>query len=125
MKGIPSYLSTVEANVQKMDKQETQYTGNIEKAKQDFDELRAQSVDLDQDELNEARLALRPQMEHEARERVRKATHNGRASIWNFQLSVNESDKLLGEENMTVQHRRQRSKGNDQQRKGKPYEEGR
>ena len=115
MKGIPSYLSTVEANVQKMDEQETQYTGDIEKAKHDFDELRVQAAGLDQDELTGARLALRPQMERAARARIQSGLSSGRINFWHFEGSKNDADRWLDEEGMAERHearkrRREREK---------------
>ncbi|MBQ9719060.1 MAG: MobA/MobL family protein, partial [Oscillospiraceae bacterium] len=73
MAGVKAYLSTIEANADKMDAQEARYNGKIKEAKREFDRLKEQATDLDQDELTDARLVLRPQMEREAQARIRKA----------------------------------------------------
>ena len=125
MMEVEGEISKAAARIVKLDAQEVEFTGAIKREKGKFDELKEQAADLEQNELTDARLDLRPGMEREAHERVSKATHDGRVSIRNFQLSVKEADILLGKENLTVEHRRQRSIGKDQQCKRKLYEEGR
>ena len=68
--------------------------------KEEFDKLKTQTADLDQDELANARLALRPQMEREAQDRIRRAEDGRKISFWNFQSSISDADKLLGEDGM-------------------------
>ena len=62
--------------------------------------MKAQVADLDQDELTDARLDLRPQMENEGRERVHRAEGGRKINFWKFQGSISETDKLLGEDGM-------------------------
>ena len=125
MKGIPSYLSIVEANIQKMDEQETQYVGDIEKARHDFDELRVQASDLDQDELTDARLALRPQMEHDAHECISKSLSRGKASFRYFEKSKKTTDDLLKNDHSDIRQREQKVTAAQSKRKSRLFNQER
>ena len=110
MAGVKAYLSTIEANADKMDAQEARYNGKIKEAKREFDRLKEQAADLDQDELTDARLALRPQMEDVANDRIRKAAPDGKVSFRNFQISVSNADKLLDEDDMDKRRKEQKQR---------------
>ena len=110
MTGVKAYLSTIEANANKIDAQEVRYTGKIKEAKREFDRLKEQAADLNQDELIDARLALRPQMEREAQARIRKAEGGREINFWHFQGSISDTDKLLDEEDMAERCRVQKQR---------------
>ena len=104
MKEVEGEISKSQARIAGLDAQEFKFTGAISREKERFDELKEQAADLDQDELTDARLALRPQMESEGYERIRKATHGREISFWKFQGSIRDTDELLGEEDMAERH---------------------
>ena len=100
MKKVEGEISKCEARIVKLDAQEVEFTGAISREKEKFDGLKAQAADIDQDELADARLALRPQMEREAQDRILRADSGRKISFWNFQGSISDADKLLGEDGM-------------------------
>ena len=100
MKMVEEEISKSEARVVKLDSQGVEFTGAINREKEKFDRLKAQAADIDQDELADARLVLRPQMEREAQNRIRRAKGGREISFWNFQGSISDTDKLLGEDDM-------------------------
>ncbi len=108
MKQIKSEISSAEADMVKLGKDETTLTDAISKEAEKFTELKEQAAGLDRAELTDARLALRPQMEDQAKERIRGAMSSGKISFWNFQLSIRDADKLLGEEGMAEQWEREK-----------------
>ena len=103
MKQVKSEISGAEADMVKLGKVETTLTNAIGKEREKFTELKEQVAGLDRGELTDARLALRPQMEAQAKERIRGARSSGKVSFWNYQLSIKDADKLLGEVGMAEQ----------------------
>ena len=101
MKDVEGEISKSEARIVELEAQELEFTGTINREKEKFDDLKAQAADLDQNELTVARLALRPQMENEGHERIRKSTPDGRVSFAKYQASVREADGALGEDDIT------------------------
>ena len=111
MKQVKSEISGAEADMVRLGKDETTLTDAIGKEREKFTELKEQAAGLDRAELTDARLALRPQMEAQAKERIRGAMSSSQVSFWNFQLSIREADKLLGEDGLADRYgqgRRQR-----------------
>ena len=104
MREVEGEISKYEVRIVKLDAQEVEFSGAISREKEQFDGLKAQAADLDQDELTDTRLALRPQMEHEAQDRIRRAEDGRKISFWNFQGSISDTDKLLGEDGMAERH---------------------
>ena len=104
MNEIKGEISEAEARVTRLDGQEAEFTGAIKREKEKFDGLKEQAADLDQDELTDARLTLRPQMEHEAHERIRAGLSSGKVSFWDFEGSKKDADEWLGEEGMAERH---------------------
>ena len=100
MKEVEGEISKSQARIAALDTQEVKFTGAISREKEKFDELKEQAADLDQDELADARLALRPQIMDAGYERIRKATHGREISFWKLHSSIEDADKLLGEEDM-------------------------
>ena len=108
MKEVEGEISKSEACIVKLDSQEVRLIGAINREKEKFDGLKAQAVDLDQDELADARLALRPQMENEGRERIHRAEGGRKINLWKFQGSISDTDKLLGENDMAERREEQK-----------------
>ena len=136
MKQIKREITAAEADAVKLDKRETAYTDAIGKETKRFTELKKQSAALNQAELTDARLAIRPQMEDRAKERIRGAMSDGEVSFWSFLSSISDVDRSLGEENLAEHHRQQilqrqiertnsRSLHGLTQSKPKRYEKGR
>ena len=101
--GLKGEISGAEADMVKLGKDETTLTVAIGKETEKFTELKEQAAGLARAELTDARLALRPQMEAQAKERIQGAMSSGKVGFWNFQLSIRDADKLLGETSMAEQ----------------------
>lgn len=69
-------IPTMEATLKKLSQQEEKYTAELNDALQQYAELKSQSAKFDSDELQDARLALRPAMERSAVDRVQSAYGN-------------------------------------------------
>ena len=69
-------IPTMEATLKKLSQQEEKYTAELNDALQQYAELKSQSAEFDSDELQDARLALRPAMERSAVDRVQSAYGN-------------------------------------------------
>ncbi len=103
MKQVKGEISGAEADMVRLGRDETTLTNAIGKETEKFTGLKEQAAGLDRGELADARLALRPQMEAQAKDRIRGAMSSGKVSFWNFQLSIKDTDKLLGETSMAEQ----------------------
>ena len=66
----------MEAALKKLSQQEEKYTAELNDALQQYAELKEQAAEFDQNELQDARLALRPAMERSAVDRVQSAYGN-------------------------------------------------
>lgn len=104
MNEVKGEISETKARVVKLDAQEVEFTGAIKQEKKNFDGLKEQAADLDQDELTDARLALRPQMERTARDRIQSGLSGGKVSFWDYEGSKKDADRWLGEEGMAERH---------------------
>ena len=124
MKHVESEISRADARIAELDAQEVELSIGIRQEKEKFDGLKKQAADLDQDELNDARLVLRPQMEREAQARIRKEEGGREINFWHFQSSSGDVDKLLDEDNMAerreAQKRRMEREKTYQSQKRKP-----
>ena len=100
MKKVEAEISKSKASIVKLDAQEVKFTGAINREKEEFAGLKAQAADFDLDELTDARLALRSQMENKGRERIHRAEGGRKINLWHFQSSICDADKLLGEGGM-------------------------
>ena len=104
---------------------------HINKAKAEFDGLKKQAAEFDRDELTDARLALRLQMESKAHDRIERNIKGDKVSFWNFTHSVTDTDALLDEANMVERRRaerqrKERERGKEsQRRKRQPQEHDR
>ena len=68
--------------------------------------LKKQAEEYDRDELTDASLAFRPQMEDAAHDRIR-TVKGGKVSFWNYPGSITDTDELLGEAGMAECRREQ------------------
>ena len=110
MASVKTHLSAIKTNIGKMDAQEMDFTNRVDEAKTEFAALKAQAVDLDQDELTDARLALRPQMESAAHDRIKRSIKGDNVSFWNFTYSIADTDELVEEVNMAERRRTERQR---------------
>ena len=108
MKKVEGEISKSEARIVKLDAQEVEFTGAISREKEKFNELKTQAADLDQDELSDTRLALRPQLENEGRERISMGVPDGRISFAKYQAAVREADRELEEDGMVKRYQEQK-----------------
>ena len=108
MKEVKGEISEAEARVTRLDGQEVEFTGAIKREKEKFDGLKEQAADLDQDELTDARLALRPQMERSAYDRIQSGLSSGKPEFWKMESSFRDADRVLGEEGMAERHEAQK-----------------
>ena len=92
----------------KLGKDETTLSDAIGREREKFTALKEQAAGLDRGELTDARLAFRPKMEAKAKDRIRGAMSSGKVSFWNFQLSIRDADKLLGETGIAEQREREK-----------------
>ena len=131
MNEVKGEISEAEARITKLDAQEVEFTGAINREKDKFDELKEQAADFDQEELTDARLALRPQMERSARDRIRSGLSSGKPEFWKMESSFRDADRVLGEEGMAERREEKKRRGeweNEQQypkRKPRSHEQGR
>ena len=66
-------ISTMQAALKKLAQQEEKYTAELNNALQQYADLKTQSAEFDPDELQDARLDLRPAMERSVVDRVQSA----------------------------------------------------
>ena len=66
-------ISTMEAALKKLSQQDEKYTAELNDALQQYADLKTQSAEFDPDELQDARLDLRPAMERSVVDRVQSA----------------------------------------------------
>jgi len=107
MPAVPKHIATIKANVAKMDELEARYTGDIEKSGQEFNRLKEKAKQYDLYDLTDARLALRPQMEDEAQERIKKDIPDEKLSFWDFQISTSMTDEQNHEDGMETWYKEQ------------------
>lgn len=108
MKKAKAEISSVEADLVKLGKQETTLTDAIDKERAKYTGLKEQATGLDCGELTDARLALRPQMEDQAKMRIWGAVSSGKVDFWKFRTCVQDADKLLGEDGLAEQREREK-----------------
>ena len=124
MQKVKGEISKSEARIMELEAQEVEFTDTISREKEKFDGLKAQTADLDQDELADTRLTFRPQMEREAQDRIRRAEGGRKISFWNFQNSISNADKLLDEGDM-AERNEERERLRHMKKRQKPRHETR
>ena len=102
-------------------------TQKIDRAKAKFDDLREQAAEYDRDELTDARLALRQEMESTAHDRIKQNIKGSKVSIRDYWSSISDADALLGETGMAERRReqRRREERDHRQRKARDQDMGR
>ena len=108
MKQVKSEISGAEADMVRLGKDETTLSEAIEKEREKFSGLKEQAAVLDRDGLTDARLALRPQMEAQAKDRIRGAMSSGKVDFWKLLTCIQDTDKLLASDGLA--ERREHSK---------------
>ena len=127
MKQVAGEISKSEKRIEELDGQEAEFTGAISREKEKFDGLKEQAAGLDPYELTDTRLALRQQMETQARERIRGAMSSGMLDFWKYQTTLRDTDNLLGEDGMAERReyeKRQKARELTNEPRRKPKEHG-
>ncbi len=73
MGDVKKDIATMEAALKKLDEQESKYSAELESALQQYRELQAQAAEFDAEELDDARLQLRPGMDRSTVARIQTA----------------------------------------------------
>lgn len=114
MSALPKHLKTVRDNIGKMDELEALYTYGIEKARQELAGLMADAAGFDPRELRNARLAIRPQMQEEAEERIQKASHSDKFSVQGLLAGIRAADMALDEAERSMKQKMRQTVRNHQ-----------
>ena len=73
MGDVKKDIAAIEAALKKLDEQESKYAAELESALQQYRELEAQATEFDAEELTDARLELRPEMDRSTVSRIQTA----------------------------------------------------
>ena len=98
-------IATMEAGLKKLEAQEQKYSAELDKALDEYAELKAQAVDLDPVELHEARNAIRPVQEKEVEQQLEGTMHEKPSLI--MLLSAKQETSRLLKEDTEERHARQ------------------
>ena len=90
-------IATMEAGLKKLEAQEQKYSAELDKARAEYAELKAQASDFDSVELYQARQVLRPAQE-KAAERQLEETLQKKPSLIMLLSAKQEVSRLLGED---------------------------
>ena len=107
MSAIAADIKAARVRLERYDSSDDDLTKRIGKAKAEFDRLKERAKKYDLYDLTDARLALRPQMEDAAHDRIKRNVKGGKVSFWNYQGSITDTDELLGEAGMAECRREQ------------------
>ena len=107
-------ISTMETALKKLAQQEEKYTTELNDALQQYADLKEQAARFDQNELQDARLALRPVMERSAVDRI-QAAYGGKYDPLVMYDSKRDVADLLNEEPETPSVRKSLQKAQQQQ----------
>ena len=125
MRQVKGEISKAEARIVELSAQEAELSDKISREKGKYDGLKKQTADLDQNELIDTRLALRPEMERKAHERISQGLSSGKVSFRYFEMSKKDTDSLLQddysekrryEQKISAEQRKTRSRMIDQER---------
>ena len=101
MKEVKENVSEAKNRISTLDTQDAILTSSLDKERAEYDGLKEQAAYLDQIELLKIRLAIRPQMEREARERISQGLNGGKLSFENYQASIRNTDMVFRDEKST------------------------
>ncbi len=107
-------ISTMKTALKKLSQQEEKYTTELNDALRQYAELKEQAAEFDPDELQDARLALRPVMERSAVDRVQAASGEKYDSLMMYDSKWDVAE-LLNEEPETPSVRKSLQKAQQQQ----------
>ena len=107
-------ISTMETALKKLSQQEEKYTTELNDALRQYAELKEQAAEFAPDELQDARLALRPVMERSAVDRVQAASGEKYDSLMMYDSKWDVAE-LLNEEPETPSVRKSLQKAQQQQ----------
>ena len=112
-------ISTMEAALKKLSQQEEKYTAELNDALQQYADLKTQSAEFDPDELQDARLDLRPAMERSVVDRVQSAYGDKYDSLMMYDSKRDVADILHEEtEARSIrEHLRQKQQAQQKQNK--------
>ena len=90
-------IATMEAGLKKLEAQEQKYSAELDKALDEYAELKAQAADIDPVELYKARQAIRPAQEKAAEQQLEDTMHE-KPSLIMLLSAKQEASRLLGED---------------------------
>ena len=90
-------IATMEAGLKKLEAQEQKYSAELDKALDEYVELKAQTADFDPVELYKARQTIRPAQEKAAEQQLEDAIHE-KPSLIMLLSAKQEASRLLGED---------------------------
>ena len=90
-------IATMEAGLKKLETQELKYSAELDKALDEYAELKAQAADFDPVELYKARQAIRPAQEKASEKQLEDAMHE-KPSLIVLLSAKQETSRLLGED---------------------------
>ena len=90
-------IAAMEAGLKKLETQEQKYSAELDKALDEYAELKAQTADFDPVELYKARQAIRPAQEKAAEQQIEDAMHE-KLSLIMLLSAKQEASRLLGED---------------------------
>ena len=81
-------IDTMEAGLKKLEAQEQKYSAELDKALDEYAELKAQTADFDPVELYEARQAIRPTQEKAAEQQLEDTMQEKLSLVYRFGLKI-------------------------------------
>ena len=90
-------IATMETGLKKLEAQEQKYSAELDKALDEYAELKAQAADFDPVELYKARQAIRPAQEKAAEQQLEDTMHE-KPSLIVLLSAKQETSRLLGED---------------------------
>lgn len=90
-------IAIMEAGLKKLEAQEQKYSAELDKALDEYAELKAQAADFDSVELYKARQVLRPAQEKTAEQQLEDTMHE-KPSLIMLLSAKQEASRLLGED---------------------------
>ena len=90
-------IATMEAGLKKLEAQELKYSAELDKALDEYAELKAQAADFDPVELYKARQGIRPAQEKASEKQLEDAMHE-KPSLIMLLSAKQETSRLLGED---------------------------
>ena len=90
-------IATMEAGLKKLETQEQKYSAELDKALDEYAELKAQAAEFDPVELYKARQAIRPAQEQTAEKQLENTMHE-KPSLVMLLSAKQETSRLLGED---------------------------